>query len=185
MQDTLTSKSKVLTPDTEPVIIISRVVSAPRELVFRCYTDPVHLVHFWGPHGSRMPVCELDLRPGGVWRQVLQFAEGEPFRVTYVFTEIVPPERIVFRDAPHEVQFGDPLPPATIVSTIVLQPEGDGTRITSTMRMPDLEARDAIARTGFTAVLLEAGERLDRYLVSLERQPVELQPNSGPDNNAR
>jgi uncharacterized protein YndB with AHSA1/START domain len=177
MQDSLTGKSKVLTPGTDPVIIISRVVSAPRELVFRCYTDPVHLVRFWGPHGSRMPVCELDLRPGGVWRQVLQFAEGEPFPVTYVFTEIVPPERIVFRDAPHGVQFGDPLPPATMVSTIELEPEGDGTRITSTMRMPDLEARDAIARTGFTGVLLEAGERLERYLLSLQGQPAAFQPD--------
>ena len=66
----------VMTPDDEPVIVIFRTVAAPRQLVFRCYTDPVHLVHFWGPHGSRMPVCELDLRPGGIWRQVLQFAEG-------------------------------------------------------------------------------------------------------------
>src|SRR5690606_32318765 len=83
----------VMTPDDEPMIVISRTVAAPRQLVFRCYTDPVHLVHFWGPHGSRMPVCELDLRPGGIWRQVLQFAEGAPFRVTYVFLEIAPPER--------------------------------------------------------------------------------------------
>lgn len=163
------SDTTVLTPADEPVIVITRTVAAPRELVFRCYTDPVHLVHFWGPHGSSIPVCELDLRPGGVWRQVLRFAEGEPFRVTYVFLEIAPPERIAFRDAPNETQFEDSLPPPTMISTIVLEPEGDGTRITSTMRMPDLAARDAIARTGFTQVLLEAGDRLDRHLRTLGR----------------
>jgi uncharacterized protein YndB with AHSA1/START domain len=170
MQDALTDKSTVLTPADEPVIVITRTVAAPRELVFRCYTDPVHLVHFWGPHGSSMPVCELDLRPGGVWRQVLQFTEGEPFPVTYVFLEIEPPERIVFRDAPHGVQHGDPLPPATMVNTILLEPVGDATRIISTVRMPDVAARDAIAATGFTKVVLEAGERFDAYVTALQEQ---------------
>lgn len=157
----------VLTPADEPVIVITRTVAAPRELVFRCYTDPVHLVHFWGPHGSSMPVCDLDLRPGGVWRQVLQFPEGEPFPVTYVFLEIEPPERIVFRDAPHGVRFGDLLPPASMVNTILLEPDGNRTRITSTVRMPTLAARDAITATGFTSVIVEAGERLDAYVAAL------------------
>lgn len=162
----------VHTPVDAPVIVITRTVAAPRELVFRCYTEPQHLVHFWGPHGGSMPVCDLDLRPGGVWRQVLQFAEGEPFPVTYAFLEIVPPERIVFRDAPHGVEYGDPLPPATMINTVLLEPEGNATRITSTVRMPTLGARDAIARTGFTQVMLEAGDRLARHLRSLERHPV-------------
>lgn len=170
MQDVVTSRSTVLTPANEPVIVITRTVAAPRELVFRCYTDPVHLVHFWGPHGSSMPVCELDLRPGGVWRQVLQFREGEPFPVTYVFLELEPPERIVFRDAPHGIQFGQPLPPATMVNTILLEQEGARTRITSTVRMPDLSARDAVAATGFTRVVVEAGDRFDAYAASLQQQ---------------
>jgi uncharacterized protein YndB with AHSA1/START domain len=169
-EPTSVTKSKVLTPADEPLIIITRTVAAPRELVFRCYTDPVHLVHFWGPHGSSMPVCELDPRPGGVWRQVLQFREGGPFPVTYVFLEMEPPERIVFRDAPHGSAFGDPLPPATMVNTILLEAEGGATRVTSTVRMPNLAARDAIAATGFTSVVVEAGERLDDYLPTLQAQ---------------
>lgn len=117
-----------------------------------------------------MPVCDLDLRPGGVWRQVLQFREGKPFPVTYVFLQIEPPERIVFRDAPDGVQFGDPLPPATMVNTILLEPEGNATRITSTVRMATLAARDAIAATGFTSVIVEAGERLADHVAALQEQ---------------
>src|SRR5688500_14953232 len=73
------STSTVLTPAGEPVLIITRVFDAPRVLVYKCYTDPVHMVHFWGPHGSTTPVCQVDLRPGGLWRTVMRFADGSEY----------------------------------------------------------------------------------------------------------
>jgi uncharacterized protein YndB with AHSA1/START domain len=161
------TNSVVSTPADEPEIVISRTVAAPRELVFRCCIDPIHLVHFWGPHGSRMLVCELDPRPGGVWHQVLQFKDGESFPVTYVFVEIVPPERIVFRDAPHGTNYGDPLPSPQMLSTILLEPDGEGTRVTATIRFPDIAARDATHASGFTAVVVEANARMDAYIATI------------------
>jgi uncharacterized protein YndB with AHSA1/START domain len=54
------------TPSDEPIITMVRIFDAPRELVFRAWTDPEHLAQWWGPHGFTNPVCEVDLRPGGV-----------------------------------------------------------------------------------------------------------------------
>jgi uncharacterized protein YndB with AHSA1/START domain len=54
------------TPSDEPIITMVRIFDAPRELVFKAWTDPEHLAQWWGPHGFTNPVCEVDLRPGGV-----------------------------------------------------------------------------------------------------------------------
>jgi uncharacterized protein YndB with AHSA1/START domain len=111
------NESIVLTPADQPVIIINRRFDAPRALVYKCYTDPAHMVHFWGPHGSTTPVCEMDLRPGGVWRTVMRFASGQEFGYTSVYLEITPPERIVYRDAPGDWDGGlEGLPPVRLHS---------------------------------------------------------------------
>ena len=87
-------------PADDSVIIIERVFDAPRALVFKMFTDPFHLAQFWGPHGSTNPVCEIDLRPGGLWRQVMRFPNGSEYAHDSVYIEIVEPERIVYRDVP-------------------------------------------------------------------------------------
>ena len=58
-------------------LVITRVFDAPRELVFAAWTDPRHVAQWWGPLGWTTPVCEIDLRPGGVWRYGIRSAEGQ------------------------------------------------------------------------------------------------------------
>ena len=53
-------------------LVLTRVFDAPRELMFRAWTDPKHLAQWFGPNGFTNPVCEVDLRPGGVWRHVMR-----------------------------------------------------------------------------------------------------------------
>ena len=64
------------TPSDDPVIIITRTFDAPRALMFKLFTDPYHLVRFWGPEGSTYPVCEMDVRPGGQWRLTMLIPVG-------------------------------------------------------------------------------------------------------------
>ena len=91
----------VTTPADDSVIIIERVFDAPRTLMFKLFTDPFHLAQFWGPHGITNPVCEIDLRPGGLWRAGDALPEWHRIRAsTSVYIEIVEPERIVYRDVP-------------------------------------------------------------------------------------
>jgi uncharacterized protein YndB with AHSA1/START domain len=77
-------------------IIITRIFSAPRALVWNAWTDPKMFVNWWGPFPTVNPVCEMDLRPGGAFRWVMMSPEGQQYPVTGVYKEIVKPERIVY-----------------------------------------------------------------------------------------
>ena len=66
----------VATP-SDHEIVVTRLVAAPRRLVFEAYTNPAHVVHWMlGPEGWTMPVCEIDLRPGGAWHFVWRRSDG-------------------------------------------------------------------------------------------------------------
>jgi uncharacterized protein YndB with AHSA1/START domain len=76
-------------------VILTRVFDAPRKLVVEAWTRPEHLVHWYGPRGYRLPVCEIDLRPGGAWRPVLRGPDGTEMGMKGVGRETVPSERVV------------------------------------------------------------------------------------------
>src|ERR1700730_7092158 len=75
---------------------ITRVFDAPREMVFKAWTDPKLLAQWWGPKGFTNPVCELDVRPGGAIRVHMRGPDGTVYPMTGVYQEVVEPERIVF-----------------------------------------------------------------------------------------
>ena len=77
-------------------LVITRVFDAPRSLVFKAWTDPQHLMRWWGPHGFKTESCEMDLRRGGAWRICMRGPDGHVDRQQGVFREIVEPERLVF-----------------------------------------------------------------------------------------
>jgi uncharacterized protein YndB with AHSA1/START domain len=79
----------------------TRVFDAPRELVFRCMTEPDHLTHFWGPAGVSTPRenIAVDLRPGGVFETVMvNDADGSSYAMRAVYVEISKPDRLVWTD---------------------------------------------------------------------------------------
>ena len=77
-------------------LVLTRIIDAPRELVFRMWTDPVHLAKWWGPRDFTNPVCEIDFRPGGALRIVMRAPDGTDYPMGGIFREIVTPERLVF-----------------------------------------------------------------------------------------
>lgn len=106
---------------------ITRVFAAPRELVFRLWIDPRHLVHWWGPRGFITLSCELDLKPGGAWRIHTRAPDGMEFSSYGFFHEIVAPERLVYThgfDLP-----GKPSEPLTLVTVLFTEEDGR-TRLT-------------------------------------------------------
>ncbi len=90
----------MVTPDntntTDREIVTTRVLDAPRELVFKAWTDPDRLVQWWGPKGFTNTFHEFDMRPGGIWRFVMHGPNGVDYQNKSVFVEVVNPERIVF-----------------------------------------------------------------------------------------
>lgn len=84
--------------DTDPRSIIgSRLLNAPRELVFSAFTDLEHLAHWWGPDGFTTTTRSFEFRPGGVWRFVMHGPDGRDYQNRITYEEIVRPERIVYR----------------------------------------------------------------------------------------
>jgi uncharacterized protein YndB with AHSA1/START domain len=82
---------------TQNELSYTRMFDAPRELVFRCMTDPDHLTHFWGPAGVDAPRHRMvvDARPGGAFRTVMvNTADGSEYPTDAVYDEVRPPERL-------------------------------------------------------------------------------------------
>lgn len=73
----------------------TRLIDAPRERVFRAFSDPAHLARWWGPNGFSSTFETFEFRPGGSWRLVMHGPDGTDYPNESVFREIVPSERIV------------------------------------------------------------------------------------------
>jgi uncharacterized protein YndB with AHSA1/START domain len=87
-----------------PDLVLTRVFDAPREVVFKLWTDKKHVAQWWGPRGFRTTIREMDVRPGGRWRYAMRAPNGYDYPFDGVFVEVVEPERLVFDGAIH----GDP-----------------------------------------------------------------------------
>ena len=84
--------------DTDPCSIIgSRLLDAPRELVFSVFTGPRHLAQWWGPNGFTTTTRNFDFRPGGEWRFVMHGPDGRNYQNCITYEEIIRPGRIVCR----------------------------------------------------------------------------------------
>ena len=93
----MNSKSNTVDmPLTDCEFMSSRVVSAPRELVFKAFTDPKHLIHWWGPKGFLNTFVECNPQPGGQWRFIMHGPDGQDYKNESVFVE-VSPERVVLQ----------------------------------------------------------------------------------------
>ncbi len=156
-----TGKTKKSSTNTEATamsereLVISRVFDAPRPLVFEAWTNPEHLVHWWGPNGFTLPSCKLDLRVGGVFRFVMRSPEGTVHRVQGVYREIVEPERIICTWAWVDEE-GKPGHETTL--TVTFAEHGKKTKLTLYQTIfESVEARDA-HQHGWT-------ETLDRLAV--------------------
>ncbi len=153
-----------VTLPSEREVRVVRTFKAPRELVYRAHTTPA-LVQRWmlGPPGWTMPVCEMDVRPGGSYRWRWKSDEdGKEFGFFGTFREVDPPAKIVHAEHFDPGDVGGAMPsdePALI--TTELTESGGVTTMTVTMRFSSKEARDAAVSTGMTDGMEMGYARLD------------------------
>ena len=151
---------KVTTP-TEREIVMTRVLDAPRALVFRAMSEPA-LVRRWllGPPGWSMVVCEIDYRVGGSFRYEWRHDDGAKLGMRGVFREIVPPEKSV------HVESMDGYPGESLV-TGTLAEEAGKTTLTTRVLYPSREARDAALNSGMERGVTASYDRLNEVVKSL------------------
>lgn len=122
-------------------LVITRVFDAPRELVWKAWTDPEHAMRWWGPKDFTSPVCKIDLRVGGKYHFCMRSADGKDYWTTGVYKEIVPLKKIVCTDSFADAK-GNVVPateygmgedfPLEMLITIVLEDFEGKTRMTLT-----------------------------------------------------
>jgi uncharacterized protein YndB with AHSA1/START domain len=142
-------------------IVMTRLVNAPRALVFEAFTKP-ELLQRWllGPDGWSMPVCEVDLRPGGVTHYVWRNDEsGHEFGLHTTFKEIVPPERIV-----HVENFDESWYPGEATITTTFEERDGGTLVTMTQLFDSPAGRVAALESGMEKGVEASYARLERML---------------------
>ena len=91
----MAERSSAAIESTERELVITRVLDAPRRLVFKAWTEPERVVRWWGPQGFTMPSCKMDVRPGGAFRFCMRSPDGTDHWLQGVYREIAEPERLV------------------------------------------------------------------------------------------
>ncbi len=144
-------------------IVMTRVFDAPRQLVFEAFTKP-ELVARWltGPEGWTMPVCEIDLKVGGVYRYVWRNAAGKEMKAHGTFKEIVAPKRLVASES-----FDDPWYPGEAINTTTFVEHGGGTTVSLAVQYDSKETRDMVLKTGMETGVAASYDRLAAILTSM------------------
>ncbi|WP_431284094.1 SRPBCC domain-containing protein [Humitalea sp. 24SJ18S-53] len=120
------------------VFSINRDLNAPRDTVWRAWTDPDALKGWWGPKGFVLHHCAMDLRPGGMFLYGMRSPDGAPMWGRWAFREVVAPSRLVFVTSFSDAQAGitrhpmAPTWPAEMLCTLTLEESGQGTRLSLT-----------------------------------------------------
>jgi uncharacterized protein YndB with AHSA1/START domain len=157
----------VLLPDKQPTLTISRTFNAPRELVWKMFSDPFHLAQWWGPKGFTNPVCELDFRVGGRWYHVMRGPDGQNYPADSTFLEIAPPERIVYRNRVVTEHDWVGEPPPSFKRTLTFTEANGVTTLTLFAEFDSMDRRDSVRKRGFVEGTLESYDRLATHLEAL------------------
>ena len=158
----MTSVNSPIVEPSERVLVITRVFDAPRELVFKAWTDPKHVAHWWGPNGFTNPVCELDVRPGGAILIHMRGPDGVVYPMKSVFHEIVEPERLVFTTSSFEDEDGNPQ--LEVLNTVTFAEHNGKTKLTLQARVMKSTPEVAVPLAGMEEGWSESLERLGEHL---------------------
>lgn len=166
----MTTKSNATTTLTTPSdreIVITRVFDAPRATVWKAWTEAKYLTQWWGPNGWSLPVCEVDLRPGGTWFYCMQGPDAMQSCGVSVYQEIVAPERLVYTDAFADAQGNvvKTMPEALI--TLEFIEDGGKTTVRSVTLYASAENRDTVLKMGVLQGITETLDRLEVLLKTL------------------
>lgn len=140
--------------DTQQDLVITRTLRAPREKVWRAWSEADQLAQWWGPKGCTIRILNFDFQPGGIFHYAMQFQPGHEMFGKFVYREIAAPERIVFISSFSDIDGGitrAPFPqikdtwPLEIRNTLTLAEDGSNTHLT--LRGGPINASEAEMQT--------------------------------------
>lgn len=154
----MTPSQSAGTSDRE--IVTTRLFSAPRDLVWKTFTDPKHITNWWGPRGFRTTTHAHDLRAGGIWRYTMHGPDGTDYPNEMVYHEVIPGERLSYSHGTGAADYAHGFEVVTTFTT-----EGDKTRVTMRSVFKSAESRDFIVKTyGAIEGAMQTMERFEEQL---------------------
>ena len=157
-------RTKITAKPGEREIIVTRVFDAPRELVFKAYTDPALIPQWWGPRGYTTIVEKMEVRVGGAWRFINRTPEGNEFGFRGTYRELVPPQRLVYTFEYEGV------PGHVALETITLEEYSGRTKITDKILFETVEDRDGMIKSGMESGATESQDRFSELLTEMQRK---------------
>jgi len=152
--------TKNSTADRE--LVITRIFNAPRKLVFEVFTDPKHVIHWWGPNGFTNTIHHMNVKPGGEWKLTMHGPDGTDYPNLIIYKEVIKPERLVWT---HGSGNDDP---GQFESTVIFEEEGKKTKLTMSMIFKTKEAKDfVVEKYGALEGQKQTMDRLEDYLSKL------------------
>ena len=155
------SSASTLTLPSDREIVMERVFDAPRELVFKAYTDPNLIPKWWGPRKYTTTVDKMDVRVGGAWRFIQRDADGHEYAFNGVYREIAPPERLSYT-----FEF-EGMPGHVLVETVTFEERDGKTKVIVTSLFASVEDRDGMLHSGMEQGANESQDRLAELLETL------------------
>jgi uncharacterized protein YndB with AHSA1/START domain len=140
---------------------ISRLINAPRELVWEAWTNPEHIQHWWGPAGFTNSISKMDVRPGGEWEFIMHGPDGTDYKNKHIYLEIIKPEKLVLEHVTGP----------KFVMTATFEAQGDKTLVTLHSVFESAEQLAEVIRV-FKADegMKQNIERMEKYIVQLAKQ---------------
>ena len=158
----MTKTEFVIEPGKQEVHV-KRVFDAPRDLVFKAYTTPQHIPHWWGPRNLTTVVDKMDVKVGGVWRFINRDPQGNEFGFHGVYHDILSPERIV------QTFEYEGTPGHVLLETAIFEALPDGkTRFTATSVFQSVADRDEMVSSGMQEGSTQTWDRFAELLTTLQ-----------------
>jgi uncharacterized protein YndB with AHSA1/START domain len=142
-------------------LVLTRLLNAPRELVWEVFVSPEHIKNWWGPNGFTNTIDKMEVKPGGTWDFMMHGPDGKNYKNIHLFKEVVKPERLVFEHAVNP----------KFITTITFTAQGERTLLNWHMLFESKEQLEQVVKVHKADEGLEQNvEKLERYLAVQKEQ---------------
>ena len=181
----LLEKEKLFDMPSERTFVITRIINAPRALVFNAWTDPKRMSKWYGPKDFEVSVRQMDVRQGGSFRIVMRSPDGDDFPRRGDYRELVEPEELVFTENWEEYpdkwkellgKYGADPYSKEALSTVIFEEHEGKTFLTIRILFDTAATHNAMIRMGINEAWSQSLDRLDEYLEKSEQVRPKIKP---------
>lgn len=140
---------------------ISRLVNAPRELVWQAWTEPEHIKHWWGPSGFTNTIHRMDVRPGGEWEFIMHGPDGTDYRNKHIYREVTSPEKLVLEH----------VSVPKFLMTVTFEAQGNKTLVSIHSLFESAEQLQEVIKVFKADIgMTQNADRMENYVVNLNKE---------------